>query len=202
MPSTMLHICCSNQNFASFLRKQIQCNRVSSYYLSLEAFDFNQPHSGEWRVESANSIARTQNPSPLGTPVFSASDGPFGLGCEGDWCFLAWWCRLGQCRGRFPGGTCVVEAALLWWNKVLRPSLHLAGDGLVRLGVGGSEGLADASASSTFCTGVLFRPVLQLGQWCFQGQIRGVMDHTPLQDSRLELELLPFLSGSSLMELR
>jgi hypothetical protein len=96
----------------------------------------------------------------------------------------------------------VVEAALLWWNKVLRPSLHLAGDGLVRLGVGGSEGLADASASSTFCTGVLFRPVLQLGQWCFQGQIRGVMDHTPLQDSGLELELLPFLSGSSLMELR
>jgi hypothetical protein len=80
------------------------------------------------------------------------------------------WCRLGPCRGRFPGGACVVEAALLWWNKVIRSSLHFvgacsgAGDGLVRLGVGGFEGLADASTPSTFCTGVLFHPVLQLGQ--------------------------------------
>jgi len=56
---------------------------------------------------------------PARTSVLSTSNGRFGVGCEGDQCFCAVWCRLGPSISRFG---CPAMVAATPWNKVLSSS--------------------------------------------------------------------------------
>ena len=100
--------------------------------------------------------------SPAGTPIPSASDGPFGFGCVGEGCFSVRRCRLCTSLSslRVPGddGETATSSAH-WWNKSFRPRSRPVGvhsGARWRLVKVRSAGFgASASILGSSCTGVM-----------------------------------------------
>ena len=100
--------------------------------------------------------------SPAGTPIPSASDGPFGFGCVGERCFSVRRCRLCTSLSslRVPGDddeTAISSA--YWWNKFFQPRSRPVGvhsGARWRLVKVRSAGFgASASILGSSCTGVM-----------------------------------------------
>ena len=86
------------------------------------------------------------------SPFPSASGGPLGFGCVGEWCIFGRRCRLCHSISRFsfPGVVAEAEVAMAPWNKSLLPRLRFvcahsgAVEGCVRAELSGAGGPAMA----------------------------------------------------------